>query len=166
MSEIEKEYLKRIEYRFNKNDDKTKEIFNTLTTVLYNEFLVNPSFTDFRIKLENIINGNFESLSIDNQIKLNLLTSKYNLKYKFNNKKHGMYDVLNKGIYNNDIIESIRKIVMAPKDEKYHKIILYYMTYVYVKFYMSILKVSLKKILLKKLNAFINLVTSLKLMKT
>lgn len=134
INEIEKEYIKRVDYRFNKNSEKTKDIFNTITEVLYKEFLINPSLSNLRLNLEYIINGNLESLQMENQIKISILKSRYNIKNGFNNREYYIYDANNTVDYNsNDIFAAIKDVMLAKYCEEYHEVIMYYVVYLYLK---------------------------------
>ena len=134
MTELEKEYIKRIDYRFNMNSNKTKDIFNTVTEVLYKEFLINPSISNLRLNLENIINGSLDNFQVENKIKINILKSRYNIKNGFNGREYYMYDASRDVNYNsNDIVKAIKDVVLAQYCEEYHEIIMYYIVYICLK---------------------------------
>lgn len=141
MREIEKEYVRRIDYRFDKSDSKTKHIFNTVTEILFKEFQKNVSFMELRENLENIINGNFNCFSQEDIIRLNILKSNYNIEYGFDGKTVSVFDEIQIYDYEqNDIVNSIRKVVMAPQNENYVKIIYYYLIYFYLKSFYGVEK--------------------------
>ena len=79
MREIEKEFVRRIDYRFENNDSKTKHIFNTVTEILFKKFQKNVNFMELRNDLEDIINGNFSCFPQEDIIRLNILKSNYNI---------------------------------------------------------------------------------------
>ena len=133
--EREKLLLYRVNYHYNFEEEQTKNIFNTITEVLYDEFLSNPSFVSLRMLLEDIINGNLEKLSRYNQIKINLLFNKYNISKGFNNKLYYMYDLNSQVKYtDNKIINAINNMMLMKNSNiKYHELIMYYLIFIFLK---------------------------------
>ena len=114
LSNEEKEFIRRVDYRFNLNDMKVQEIFDTITSVIYTEFNNNPSYENSYLNLNKILDNNYDDFVIENKIRLNVLKSRYNLSKK-------------------DIIDSIRKIMMSRDIDTDKKAILQYLMYLNIK---------------------------------
>ena len=112
--EIEKEYIRRVDYRFKLNDKKTQDVFDTITNVMYKEFNNNPSYANVYLKLKQILDGGYDEFNIENKIRLNVLESRYNLS-------------------KTDIMDSIRKIVMSSDTDSDEIAIMHYLMYLYLK---------------------------------